>query len=72
MIYAAKEIKYSTLKKRIVKIRLGVSARIINQVTYYARTSTYNPPIIPPLKGGKVLIYNVNTFYILFILFISV
>ena len=33
--------------KRIVKIRLGVSARIINQVTYYARTSTYNPLLSP-------------------------
>ena len=43
--------KYSTLKKRIVKIRLSVSARIINQVTYYARTSTYNP-LLSPLKRG--------------------
>jgi hypothetical protein len=43
--------KYSTLKNEFVKIRLGVSARIINQVTYYARTSTYNP-LLSPFKRG--------------------
>ena len=45
------KVKYSTLKNGFVKIRLGVSARIINQVTYYARTSTYNP-LLSPLKRG--------------------
>lgn len=63
--------KYSTLKKRIVKIRLGVSARIINKLPIM-RAQVHLTPFNPPLKGGKVLIYNVNTFYILFILFISV
>ena len=58
------KVKYFTLKNGFVKIRLGVSARIINQV--------HTTPYYPPFKGGKVLIYNVNTFYILFILFISV
>ena len=64
------KVKYSTLKNGFVKIRLGVSARIINLPI--TRAQVHTTPYYPPLKGGKVLIYNVNTFYILFILFISV
>lgn len=67
------KVKYSTLKNGFVKIRLGVSARIINLIKLpITRAQVHLTPFNPPLKGGKVLIYNVNTFYILFILFISV
>ena len=65
------KVKYSTLKNEFVKIRLGVSARIINKLPI-TRAQVHTTPYYPPFKGGKVLIYNVNTFYILFILFISV
>ena len=64
------KVKYFTLKNGFVKIRLGVSARIINKLPI-TRAQVHTTPYNPPLKGGKVLIYNVNTFYILFILFIS-
>lgn len=64
------KVKYFTLKNGFVKIRLSVSARIINQVTYYARTGTITP-YNPPLKRGINKIKSLILFIIRLLYFAS-